>query len=66
MFELYSRIQRIGGNGVGYRDIVIHEMTESEIRILKESRWFLLFAGLAVGFICGGLFVIFTGPYPHS
>lgn len=66
--ELYSRVVRIGGPELGpncgYRDIVVHEMTEGEIRNLKEGRWLLLFVGLCVGFIAGGLFTIATGPYP--
>lgn len=62
--ELYSRVERIGGPN-GYRDIAIHEMTEAEIRFLKEGRWFLLLIGLTAGFAAGALFVLLTGPYPH-
>lgn len=53
MIELHTRIVRIGGNGVGYRDITIHEMTESEIDFLKESRWAGLLVGLTAGIAIG-------------
>lgn len=66
MIELNSRVERIGGNGVGHRDIVIHEMMESEIQFLKDSRWQFSLLSLAIGFILGGFFVLLTGPYPHS
>ena len=47
--ELHSRVQRIGGNGVGYRDIIIHEMTESEIQSLREQRWVFPLIGMMTG-----------------
>lgn len=62
-FNLYSRVQRIGTEH-SYRDIMIHEMTEQEIRWLKESRWFYVLMALMVGFTAGGIFTILTGPYP--
>lgn len=49
MIELFSRTVRIGGNGCGYRDITIHEMTESEIRNLKDMRWITLIVGVVIG-----------------
>lgn len=56
-FELRSRTVRIGGPnlapGCGFRDIVVHEMTESEIRFLKESRYYALIVGLVIGFAAG-------------
>lgn len=62
MVDLYSRTVRIGGPdlapGCGYRDITIHEMTESEIDLLKTSRWVGVVAGFALGVMCGGAFVL--------
>jgi hypothetical protein len=63
MVELYSRTVRIG-TPHAYRDIAVHEMTESEIRWLKESRWVYVLIAFSVGFIVGGVFTLLTGPYP--
>lgn len=58
-FDLHSRTVRIGGPdlapGCGYRDIVIHEMTEHEIEFLKSQRWMAFGLGLVFGLIIGGM-----------
>jgi hypothetical protein len=61
-FELHSRVQRIGGPelapGCGYRDIVIHEMTEGEIRELRFGRAIYPLLAAIFGFIAGASFVL--------
>jgi hypothetical protein len=56
-FDLHSRTVRIGGPtlspGCGYRDIVIHEMTEGEIRNLRQARWTFGAIGLIIGLVAG-------------
>lgn len=47
-FDLHSRVVRLHTGG-SYRDITIHEMTESEIRFLKSQRWALFSLGVALG-----------------
>jgi hypothetical protein len=57
-FDLYSRVQRIGGYGnCGYRDIVIHEMTEHEIEYLKTGRYTFPVVGFLLGFLAGAIFM---------
>ena len=67
-FYLYSRVQRIGGPelapGCGYRDIVIHEMTEGEIRNLKARAWIFPMATAVLGFIAGTCFSFWQNPLP--
>jgi hypothetical protein len=56
--ELHSRTVRIGGPelapGCGYRDILIHEVTESELEGLRALPWiagaFSFTVGLLIGF----------------
>jgi len=56
-FELYTRTVRIGGDelapGCGYRDIVIHEVTESELQSLRAYPWFALAIGFVIGLVVG-------------
>lgn len=64
-FNLYSRVQRIGGYGnCGYRDIVIHEMTESEIANLRAGRWAIPAMTFIVGFMAGAIYMAVA--LPHS
>ena len=58
---LESRKVRIGGNGCGY-DIIVQEMTESEVRHLKEMRYAGFVAGLSLGFLAGALLVLSQFP----
>jgi hypothetical protein len=63
-FDLYSRVQRIGGYGnCGYRDIVIHEMTESEIENLKLGRWAIPVVTFVLGFIAGAIYLAVALPH---
>lgn len=55
-FYLNSRVQRIF-TPTSYRDIKIHEMTESEIDALKAQRVMLPVLGLIAGFIAGAVFM---------
>lgn len=66
-FDLYSRTVRIGGPdlapGCGYRDIVIHEMTESEIEMLKTARWAFPSLAIIVGFMAGAIYMAVVLPH---
>ena len=48
--NLYSRTERIGGPGC-YRDVVIHEVTDGELRMMRAGKfmWFVL--GAISGFL---------------
>lgn len=56
-FDLHSRVVRIGGPelapGCGYRDILIHEMTEHEIAGLKQRAWHTALLGMVFGMFLG-------------
>jgi len=68
-FDLYSRTVRIGGPdlapGCGWRDIVIHEMTESEIRQLKTGRFIFPMISFVFGFLAGAIYMAIVLPI-HS
>lgn len=49
-FNLHSRVVRLH-TGSSYRDIAVHEMTESEIESLKTMKW--VYA--AYGFMAGAI-----------
>lgn len=63
-FDLYSRTVRIGGPdlapGCGYRDIVIHEVTEQELESLRSQRWMGLAIGFALGLLIGTSWVAYA------
>lgn len=46
--ELATYTKRIGWDGA-YRDVVVHEMLDSEVRMLRHSRWLFALLGFLAG-----------------
>lgn len=59
---LYTRSHRIHLDD-GYRDVPIHEITDSELRLLKHSWKFAAFFGACGGFVAGAMLAFSIIPH---
>lgn len=49
-FNLHTRVVRLH-TGTSYRDVTVHEMTESEIESLKRTPWIYAAYGVLAGVV---------------